>query len=112
MTIDDLENKYPKRDLPIGVEVVRVSPSPTGFVHLGLLYMASICAHIAEQSKGIFILRIEDTDTAREVEGSKEKIVEMLAKFGIIYNEGIINTSLSLTSPRFGEGLGSSSSAG
>ena len=95
MTIDDLENKYPKRDLPIGAEVVRVSPSPTGFVHLGLLYMASICERIAINSKGIFILRIEDTDTAREVIGAKEKIVEMLSEFGIKYDEGIINTGLS-----------------
>ena len=90
MTIDDLENKYPKRDLPIGAEVVRVSPSPTGFVHIGLLYMATICARIAEQSKGVFMLRIEDTDTAREVEGAKEKIVEMLSEFGIKYDEGIV----------------------
>ena len=95
MTIDDLENKYPKRDLPIGAEVVRVSPSPTGFVHLGLLYMASICERIARNSKGIFILRIEDTDTAREVIGAKEKIVEMLAEFGIKYDEGIVNAGLS-----------------
>lgn len=89
MTITDLENKYPKRNLPDGAEVVRVSPSPTGFVHLGLLYMAIICQRVAESTKGIFILRIEDTDTAREVKGAKESIVNMLAKFNIKYDEGL-----------------------
>ena len=99
MTIQDLENKYPKRDLPVGAEVLRVSPSPTGFVHIGLLYMANICMRLATQTKGVFILRIEDTDTAREVEGAKESIVNMLAKFGIKYDEGLMYDSGLTPSP-------------
>ena len=90
MTIQDLENKYPKRNIPAGAEVTRVSPSPTGFVHLGMIYMGNIARHVAEQSKGVFILRIEDTDTKREIEGAKESIVNILAKFNIKYDEGLM----------------------
>lgn len=103
MTIQDLENKYPKRDLPVGAEVFRASPSPTGFVHLGLIYAANINMRLAHNTKGVFILRIEDTDTAREIKGSKEQIVEKLAVFGIRYDEGLIVDSTPLpTSPQGG----------
>lgn len=94
MTIQDLENKYPKRDLPIGAEVLRVSPSPTGFVHLGMIYMGNICRRVAQSTNGVFILRIEDTDTAREVEGAKELFVKMLDIFGIKYDEGLMGGEL------------------
>ncbi len=72
----------------MGAEVVRVAPSPTGFVHVGLLYMAVICKYIAKQSGGVFILRIEDTDREREVPGAKEEIVRQLNAFGLGYDEG------------------------
>ncbi len=94
MTIQDLENKYPKRDLLEGAEVTRVPPSPTGFVHLGMIYVANICRRVAQSTNGVFILRIEDTDTKREIEGAKESIVNILAKFGIKYDEGLMGSEL------------------
>ena len=46
-----------------------MGPSPTGFMHLGNLYGALVDERLAHQSKGVFYLRIEDTDRKREVEG-------------------------------------------
>ena len=66
-TIEDLEAKYPKRDLKEGAEVTRFAPSPTGFLHSGALYGSTLDMKIARQSGGVFYLRIEDTDTKREV---------------------------------------------
>ena len=110
MTIQDLENKYPKRDLPAGAEVLRVSPSPTGFVHLGMIYMANICRRVAENTKGVFILRIEDTDTARELVGAKELFVKMLDTFGITYDEGLMFNS-GLTPNPLPKGVGENANA-
>ena len=72
-------NKYPMREGTI----TRFAPSPTGFLHTGSLYMALINYKIARDNNGIFYLRIEDTDTKREVEGSIDTIVGMLKEFGI-----------------------------
>ena len=72
MTIDDLEKKYPKRDLQDGAEVTRFAPSPTGRMHLGNLYASFIPEVIATQSNGIFIVRIEDTDQKRKIENGIE----------------------------------------
>ena len=72
-------NKYPMREGTI----TRFAPSPTGFLHTGSLYMALINYKIASDANGIFYLRIEDTDTKREVEGSIDTIVSMLKEFGI-----------------------------
>lgn len=60
-TIDDLEKMYPKRNLPEGAEVMRFAPSPTGRMHLGNLYASFIPEVIANQTNGVFIVRIEDT---------------------------------------------------
>ena len=51
-TIDDLEKKYPARNLPTGAEVTRFAPSPTGFLHTGSLFTALIGYTIAKQSHG------------------------------------------------------------
>lgn len=75
-------NKYAKRD---GV-VTRFAPSPTGFLHTGSLYMALINYKLAKDADGIFYLRIEDTDTKREVDGSIDTIVKMLGEFGVEFN--------------------------
>lgn len=75
-------NLYKKRD---GV-ITRFAPSPTGFLHTGGLYMALVNYKIARDNGGIFYLRIEDTDTLREVSGSKELIEGMLRDFGIEFN--------------------------
>lgn len=84
-------DKYPARTLAANAEVTRLCPSPTGFLHLGALYMGVINQRIASDTKGIFYLRIEDTDTDREVAGARALIVEGLAKFGITFQEGFVD---------------------
>ena len=85
----DIEEKYPNRDLPAGAEVTRLAPSPTGFVHIGGIFTAMICQSVARQTDGVYVLRIEDTDKKREVEGSKQLIVEQLESFGLSPDEGL-----------------------
>ena len=85
-TLAELEEKFPPRDLPDGAMVTRFAPSPTGYMHLGGLYQALIDSHLAAQSGGVFMLRIEDTDTKREVADAVKLIVDSLYKFGIGYN--------------------------
>ncbi|MBQ5311420.1 MAG: glutamate--tRNA ligase [Oscillospiraceae bacterium] len=87
-TPDDIERRFPKRDLPDGACVTRIGPSPTGFVHLGNLYNAIIGERIAHQSGGIFYLRIEDTDNKREVEGAVETVINAMDYFGVHFDEG------------------------
>jgi len=60
------EDKYPPRNLSKGAEVTRLAPSPTGFIHLGNLFVAIANERIAHQSGGILYLRIEDTDEKRK----------------------------------------------
>lgn len=86
--IDDIEATFARRDLPEGAEVMRVPPSPTGFVHIGTIYASLVNERIAHQSDGVFILRIEDTDKKREVEGSVDMIIQSLKDFDITYDEG------------------------
>jgi glutamyl-tRNA synthetase len=85
---EDMEAKYPQRDLPEGAFVTRIGPSPTGFVHLGNLYNAIIAERIAHQSGGVFYLRIEDTDNKREVEGAVETLINAMEYFGVHFDEG------------------------
>ena len=82
------EALYPKRDLKDGAMVTRYGPSPTGSVHLGNLYSAYCDMIYARQTGGIFFLRVEDTDSKREVEGGVENIVSILKAFNIVPNEG------------------------
>ena len=86
-TIDDLEKMYPQRDLPDGVEVCRFAPSPTGRMHMGNLYASFIPEIIANQTNGIFILRIEDTDSKRAIENGIQLIIEDLENYNYIVNE-------------------------
>ena len=58
--------------------VTRFAPSPTGFMHVGGVRTALYAYLWARKNNGIFILRIEDTDKAREVVGSTEHIMESL----------------------------------
>ena len=85
------EEKYKKRDLEEGAIVTRFAPSPTGFVHLGSLYQVVIARKVAKQTKGVFFLRIEDTDQKREVENGVTGIIESLKDFGLTPDEGMIN---------------------
>lgn len=89
-TIADLEAKYPARKLPEGAEVTRFAPSPTGFLHLGSLFTSLVAHKVAKDTKGVFYLRLEDTDTKREVEGSGDELVKQLAYFGIDPKEGYL----------------------
>lgn len=84
-TLDELEQKFPIRDLPENAFVTRFAPSPTGFMHLGNLYSGLIDYKLAQQSNGIFMLRIEDTDTKREIKEAVGVVIDSLAKFGITY---------------------------
>ncbi len=67
------EQRYPPRDLPAGALVTRLGPSPTGFMHIGTIYMAMIDLDVAHRSLGRYLVRIEDTDQAREVEGALQQ---------------------------------------
>jgi glutamyl-tRNA synthetase len=87
----DIEAKYPKRDLPETAKVVRVAPSPTGSPHFGLVFAAMVDEAIAYQTKGLFFLRIEDTDKKREVDGGIAKIIEAFANFDVKYSEGPVS---------------------
>ena len=66
----------------------RFAPSPTGFMHLGNLRTALYAYLFAKNNKGTFMLRVEDTDQGRLVEGSLEAIYQGLATAGIVYTEG------------------------
>ena len=85
------EEKYPERDLPEGAIVTRFAPSPTGFVHIGGLYQALVARTIANKTKGVFFLRIEDTDQKREVENGVTGIVNSLIDFDMKPDEGMIS---------------------
>ena len=92
-TIDDLERKYPPRNLPAGSEVTRFAPSPTGFLHTGSLFTSLICHKVAKDSNGVFYVRLEDTDTKREIQGSGEQLLKQLHEFGIDPSEGYLGNS-------------------
>ncbi len=88
LTAKEAEAKFPKRNLPEGACVTRLAPSPTGFVHLGNLFPAMTSERLAHQSGGTFILRIEDTDQKREVEGAVEMLLSSLERYNIVFDEG------------------------
>ena len=92
-TIEDLEKRYPPRNLPEGAEVTRFAPSPTGFLHTGSLFTSMICRKVASQTNGVFYIRLEDTDTKREISGSGEQLLEQLKIFGVNPDEGYLGNS-------------------
>ncbi len=85
------EEKYPERDLPEGAIVTRIAPSPTGFTHIGGLYQGLIAKKLAVNTKGVFFVRIEDTDQKREVKNATTEIIESLNKYGLEPDEGMLN---------------------
>ncbi len=87
-TADAYEAMYPERDLPKGAQVTRLAPSPTGFIHLGNLFVAIANERIAHQSGGLMYLRIEDTDLKRKVDGAVEAVKSALRYFDIRFDEG------------------------
>ena len=68
--------------------VTRFAPSPTGFMHIGGVRTALFAYLFARKNNGTFILRIEDTDKVREVEGSIEHIQKSLQWLGIDWDYG------------------------
>ena len=87
-SLESLEKRYPPRDLPKNAEVTRLAPSPTGFIHLGNLFVAIANERIAHRSGGTLYLRIEDTDLKRKVEGAVEAVIAALDYFDIRFDEG------------------------
>lgn len=66
----------------------RFAPSPTGYLHVGGIRTALFAYLVAKQAGGSFVLRFEDTDKKREVEGSAEHLIKSLKSIGIEYDEG------------------------
>ena len=87
-TPEQVEARFPHRDLPEGAVVSRMAPSPTGFVHLGNLVQGMISERMTHQSGGVLFLRVEDTDAKREVPGAIEVLIDTLAHYGIAFDEG------------------------
>lgn len=88
LTIEDLEKKYPPRNLPEGAQVTRFAPSPTGFLHTGSLFTSMVSYLTAKKSGGVYFFRLEDTDTKRTIEGSGDLLIKQLSEFGIVADEG------------------------
>lgn len=89
LTEEQLELKYPKRELPEGAVVTRMAPSPTGFVHLGNLVQGLTSERLAHQSGGVLFLRVEDTDLKRSVDGAVETLIDGVGHYGIVFDEGV-----------------------
>ncbi|MGH8903087.1 MAG: glutamate--tRNA ligase [Egibacteraceae bacterium] len=81
------EQRYPQRQLLESAKVTRFAPSPTGFVHIGGVYVAMIAKSVAHSSGGVYFVRVEDTDQAREVEGAAEQFRRAFAYFDIAPDE-------------------------
>ena len=69
---------------------VRFAPSPTGFVHIGSLRTALYNYLFAKRMGGEYILRVEDTDRTRLVDGAIENMLEAMAWAGVNHTEGVI----------------------
>ncbi|MGW8359685.1 glutamate--tRNA ligase [Streptomyces wedmorensis] len=84
----DWERRFGPRALPDGAEVTRFAPSPTGHLHIGGLYTAAVSRALAHQSGGVHVLRVEDTDRSRRVEGADGEFSRLLGAFGLAPDEG------------------------
>ena len=71
---------------------VRIAPSPTGFMHIGTLHTVLFNYFFARQQGGAFIIRIEDTDQKRFVEGALQNLLATLQLLGIEHDEGPVLT--------------------
>ena len=87
-TPEELEARFPQRNLPEGAVVTRMAPSPTGFVHLGNLVQGMISERMAHRTNGVLFLRVEDTDAKREVPGAVEVLISSLKHYNIHFDEG------------------------
>lgn len=82
------EEHYTPRELPPGARVTRFAPSPTGSMHLGGLYVATLAQDLARRSGGVYLVRIEDTDKDREVAGAAEEFARIFRYFALEPDEG------------------------
>ena len=80
---DEMEKR-----IPVGKVRTRFAPSPTGYMHVGNLRTALYTWLIARHDNGTFILRIEDTDQTRQVEGATEVIYKTLTECHLTWDEG------------------------
>ena len=87
-TPEELEARFPARDLPEGAIVSRMAPSPTGFIHMGNLIQGFTSERLSHQSGGVLFLRVEDTDAKREVPGAVEILIDSLKHYDIFFDEG------------------------
>ncbi len=67
---------------------VRIAPSPTGYAHVGTAYTALFNYGFTRHNKGDFIIRIEDSDLKRNIDGAEDKIYKALDWLGITWDEG------------------------
>ncbi|MCM4083550.1 glutamate--tRNA ligase [Paractinoplanes hotanensis] len=77
------EQRYPPRGLPPDAMVTRFCPSPTGPLHIGGIYVALIDRSLADAARGRYLLRVEDTDQAREVPGVRDQFERAFTYFGL-----------------------------
>lgn len=84
-TIADLEILYPPREN--NQNTVRIAPSPTGFIHFGAIFIATVDYMFAKHNNGIFVMRIEDTDQKRQIENWVNYLIDALKKVNITMSE-------------------------
>ncbi len=88
MALDTTYFNEMEAKIPHGKIRTRFAPSPTGYMHVGNLRTALYTWLIARNAGGTFILRIEDTDQGRLVEGATDVIYRTMAECGLIHDEG------------------------
>ena len=88
MTLDHSYFEEMEAKIPHGKVRTRFAPSPTGYMHVGNLRTALYTWLIARSHDGTFILRIEDTDQSRQVEGAADVIYRTIAECGLTHDEG------------------------
>ena len=88
MTLDHSYFEQMEEKIPHGKVRTRFAPSPTGYMHVGNLRTALYTWLIARSHGGTFILRIEDTDQNRQVEGAVDVIYRTMAECGLTHDEG------------------------
>ena len=86
-SIDYYEELYAPRKVN-GNIVTRFAPSPTGYMHIGGLYVSLINQSFAQKQDGTFYLRVEDTDQSRILENGVTEIINTLHNFDIKFDEG------------------------
>ena len=90
-TVEEIENQFPEREGEKGKFVTRFAPSPTGYMHIGGLYVSLINKGVAKQHNGTFYLRIEDTDQSRKLDNGVTEIINTLKNYDISFDEGPID---------------------